>query len=250
MHTPEHFIWRRKALYRCRQIRVWTSHSREQRPDCGKSFLEENALAVSDQAARLSEIQDAAFSAGSEHPRDFTQSRVVVGQVSETECRCHQIEVSIGKWQPKRVGFDPLWGPQRRASSLLRRLRRCALQHGMRKIRTENLRSSGASAPPQSESHVSGAATKIQHASIGTLQNGIELARGAPPPQPVNVERKNVIQQVVARRNRGEHLADGRRRRLAIACTCGSRAYDSLIHFLSHMTVASGAPGALAQPPI
>src|ERR1700693_2686425 len=86
MHTPEHFIWRRKALHRCRQIRVWTSYSREQRPDCGKYFLEINAVAVSDQAARLSEIQDAAFSAGSEHPRNFAQSRVVVGQVSKTKC--------------------------------------------------------------------------------------------------------------------------------------------------------------------
>src|SRR6266849_2569045 len=107
MHATEHFIRRRKALHRCRQIRVWTSHSRKERSDCGKNFLEVNAVAVSDQAARLSEIEDAAFSAGSEHPRNFTQSRVVIGQVSKTECRCHQIEVSIGKRQPKSVGFDP-----------------------------------------------------------------------------------------------------------------------------------------------
>src|SRR5205807_3911021 len=134
-----------------------------------------DAVAVPDQAVRLSEIQDAAFSAGSEHSRNFTQSRVIVGQVSKTECRCDQIEVSIRKRQPKRVGFDPLWGPQRRAASLLSRLRRGTLQHGMRKIGTQNPRSSRASAPAYSESHVAGAATKIQHASAGTLQNGIEL---------------------------------------------------------------------------
>src|ERR1700674_2139053 len=86
MHTPEHFIRRRKALYRCRQICVWTSHSREQRPDCGKNFLKIDTITVPDQAARLSEVENAALSAGSEHPRNFTQSRVVVGQVSKTKC--------------------------------------------------------------------------------------------------------------------------------------------------------------------
>src|ERR1700716_3523675 len=101
----------------------------------------------------------------------------------------------------------------------------------MREIRTQNRRSSGASAPTQSESHVSGAAAKIQHASIGTPQNGIELARGAPPPQPVNVERENVIQQVVARRDRRKHFPDGLRRRLAISRTGGSGAHDSLVYF-------------------
>ena len=85
--------------------------------------------------------------------------------------------------------------------------------------------------------------------ALGTLQNGIELARSAPPPQPVNVERKHVIQQIVARRNRGEHLADGLRRRLAVARTGGSRAYDPLIYLLIHMMVAGGEPGVPARPP-
>src|SRR4029077_10618061 len=113
------------------------------------------------------------------------------GQVSKAKCRCHQIETSVRERQPKRVCFDPLWGPQRRVASLHCR----ALQHGMRKIRAHNRRNSGASAgasaPSESESHVSGAATEIEHASIRTPQNCIELTRSAPPPQPVNVERKH-----------------------------------------------------------
>src|SRR5208282_1900776 len=84
-HAPEHFIRRRKALDRRGQIGVRASHSRNHRPDCGKNFLEVDAIALSDQAARLSEIEDAAFSAGTEHPRNFTQPRVVVGQVSKAE---------------------------------------------------------------------------------------------------------------------------------------------------------------------
>src|ERR1019366_9588152 len=153
-----------KVLNRRWQIRIRTSHSRNHCPDRWKNFLEVDTVAASDQAARLPEIQDATFSAWTEHPRNFAQSRVVVGQVSKTECRCHKIEMSVGKRQAKCVRFDPV---QRRASSL----QRCALQHGVRKIRTQNLRSSRTGAPAQSESHVAGAAAKIQHASIGTLQN-------------------------------------------------------------------------------
>jgi hypothetical protein len=88
-------------------------------------------------------------------------------------------------------------------------LRRRALQHGVRKIRAENLGRLRAAAAAQRERHVSGAATKIKHASFGTPQNGIEGPRRAPPPQAVNVERENMIQQIVARRNRSEHLPDG-----------------------------------------
>src|SRR3979411_3353290 len=113
----------------------------------------------------------------------------------------------------------------------------------MREIRTQNRRSSGASAPTQSASHVSGAAAKIQHASIGTPQNGIELARGAPPPQPVNVERENVIQQVVARRDRRKHFPDGLRRRLAISRTGGGGASDPPVFFLFLFLLLGGGGG-------
>src|SRR5208282_2929652 len=109
----------------------------------GKNFLEVDTVALAEQAARLSEIENAAFSAGGEDSRNFTQARVVVGQVSKSEGRCHQIEMAIGKRQPEGVRFDPR---KCRATSLLR-LRRCALQHGVGKIRSQNLRSSRARAP-------------------------------------------------------------------------------------------------------
>ncbi len=155
----------------------------------------------------------------------------------------------IGKRQPQRVRFDPLQGPLRRPSSLLRRLLCRALQHGVRKIGAKYLRRSRARAPAQRESHVSRTATKIQHACLGTLQNGLELPCRAPPPQAVNVERKNMIQQVVARRNRGEHFSDSTRGRLAVLGTSGSRTHNPRICFLIHRMDADGEPGVLARPP-
>jgi hypothetical protein len=38
-----------------------------------------------------------------------------------------------------------------------------------------------------------------------------ESAGGTTPPQTINVEGKNVIQQVISRRNGGKHLAHGLR---------------------------------------
>jgi hypothetical protein len=98
----------------------------------------------------------------------------------------------------------------------------------VRKIRAENLRRCGARSAAQGERHVSGAAAKIEHASVGTLQNGVEFTRRAPPPQPIDVERENVIEQVVTRRNRSKHFPDGARGRFAVLGACGSGAYNSL----------------------
>ncbi len=51
-----------------------------------------------------------------------------------------------------------------------------------------------------------------------------------------------MIQQIVARRNRGEHLPDCLGRRLAVPGTCGSCSYDPLICLFIHLTVAVGRP--------
>src|SRR5271169_2848911 len=110
MHAAEHFIGRRKALDRRGQIRIRAAHSRNYCADRGKNFLEVDAVALSDEAAWFSEIENAAFSAGSEHPRNFAQSSIVIGQIAEPECGCHQIEITIGKRQLKRICPDPLWG--------------------------------------------------------------------------------------------------------------------------------------------
>src|SRR6202453_3685315 len=78
MHAAQHFIGRRKAFNGRRQISIRAAHSRKQRADRGQDFLEIDAIPVPKQAARFSEIEDPAFSTGSEYTRDLPQSGVVI----------------------------------------------------------------------------------------------------------------------------------------------------------------------------
>src|ERR1700686_5221072 len=105
----------------------------------------------------------------------------------------------------------------------------------MGKIRSQNLRRCRTRSSAQSERHIASAAAKIKHASRGTFENCIKLAGSAPPPQTVDVTRENVIQKIVARRNRSEHLADSLRRRLAVLGTGGRCPNPSLLHFWIHI---------------
>jgi hypothetical protein len=64
---------------------------------------------------------------------------------------------------------------------------------------------------PQGERHISGAAAEIENASVRPSQCCREDPRGATPPNAVHIERKNVVQKIVARSDRGEHLANSSR---------------------------------------
>ena len=68
--------------------------------------------------------------------RDLAQARVVVGKITKTEGRRHQIKVRARKWKVEGIGLNPAWSPTIRCCRLGGR----ALQHGVRKIRTEYLR--------------------------------------------------------------------------------------------------------------
>ena len=63
--------------------------------------------------------------------------------------------------------------------------------------------------PIQRERHVTGAATKIESGRIWTLKDVGESARRTVPPPTVDVERQDVIEKVVTRRNGGKHLSHG-----------------------------------------
>ena len=80
----------------------------------------------------------------------------------------------------------------------------------------------------QSEGHVAGAAAEIESAGAGALQDVAESAGGAAPPQAVNVEREQVVEQVVAGRDGGEHVAHGGGGLLAVLRAFGGGADDRL----------------------
>lgn len=70
-------------------------------------------------------------------------------------------------------------------------------------------RSPGAS--KKSEGHVAGPAAEVEDGGIGTREDMGETACGAPPPESVDVEGKDVIEEIVARRDRAEHVAHSKR---------------------------------------
>jgi hypothetical protein len=88
----------------------------------------------------------------------------------------------------------------------------------MGKIGSGNLWRGSSRLPNQREGHISGPAAEIKNASGGPGKDMAECTRGTTPPQTVHVQRQHMIQQVVARRDGGEHFAHGPRRSLRVAC--------------------------------
>jgi hypothetical protein len=74
----------------------------------------------------------------------------------------------------------------------------------MRKISADNLRWA---APRQRKGEVAGAAAKIEHASIAPLQDWPETPRCTSAPHAILLQRQQMIQEVVARRDFRKHFA-------------------------------------------
>src|SRR5271154_6183854 len=88
-------------------------------------------------------------------------------------------------------------------------LRCAAHQHLMRKIGGDDRSRVIWAVVVQRQRHVSGAAAEVENHSVGAREDFAKTTRGAPPPPAVDVQRKDVIEQVVTRRNAVEHFADG-----------------------------------------
>jgi hypothetical protein len=73
----------------------------------------------------------------------------------------------------------------------------------------------------QGESHVAGAAAKIENPHIGTRDDVAEDTSGTTPPEAVHVTGEHVVQKIVARCDGSEHVAHGPCCGLSIAGPCG-----------------------------
>jgi hypothetical protein len=58
----------------------------------------------------------------------------------------------------------------------------------------------------QSEGHVAGATAKVENARVWLLQDCRKTASRPTPPPTVYVERENMIEQIVPRRDGSEHF--------------------------------------------
>ena len=70
-------------------------------------MLEINPIKWSESAPRFPEIENAAFASWAKHAKDFSQARIVVGEIAETESRRDQIKLIGGKRKIESIGFDP-----------------------------------------------------------------------------------------------------------------------------------------------
>jgi len=86
----------------------------------------------------------------------------------------------------------------------------------MGKIGANNLRTVVPCLLAQGESHIPRTAAQIQDSGVGLGKDLGEGARRAAPPQAIDIKRQHVIEQVIARSDRGKHLADRTRRRTSV----------------------------------
>src|ERR1022692_3705991 len=81
----------------------------------------------------------------------------------------------------------------------------------------------------QRKGHVAGPAAQVEHLRVRALQHLVEEAGSAVPPYPVDVHREHVVQQVIARRDRREHIAHRCGGRCFVSRSGRSGAHDALI---------------------
>src|SRR3954451_17121261 len=168
MHAIEHFLRCGESLHRCGKISVWAFYSGNQGSNCGQHPFEIEAIALTDQSLRFSEIEDSTLTSIGKHAKDFTQASIVIGQVAEAKRGCNQVKLSTAK---RKIEGVCLYPSQRGILKFFCR----TLQHGMGKIGTRNP-GGFAGLPLQRGGHISGATTKIQYTNIRAPQEIRERA--------------------------------------------------------------------------
>jgi hypothetical protein len=128
----------------------------------------------------------------------------------------------------QRISLQPT---QRLAFALCCR----TLQHCVRKICADNRSTIVAKVLVQSECHIAGSATEIQHSSIFPLQDVPEPPCRPPPPQAVYIHRQHMIQHVVSRCYRREHLAYSIRSSVLIVDALRPCSYRIRLRFNHHL---------------
>src|ERR1019366_1634197 len=82
-----------------------------------------------------------------------------------------------------------------------------ANEHGVCVITANHF---GAPAARQRDGQIACAAAEIEDARFGALKNILKTRDDAAAPNPIHVTGKEMVQEIVARRNTAEHFADAR----------------------------------------
>ncbi len=217
-HASDQFRRRRKTPHRCRQVCIRTLIAGDKLPNPWQDRFEIHAVECADHPPGLVEVQNSTLAAGPQHAENLSQARIVIRKVTEAESRCNQIKTPVSKWQAQRIALDPCEVVIRGGFGIRTK------QHGMGKISAGDPRKPCLFA--ESESHVSRTAAKIEGGRPGPAKNRTKCAGGSAPPEFIDIRRQEVIQQVIPRRDRCKHLADGARCRFRIGRSLGRGASD------------------------
>jgi len=145
----------------------------------------------------MREFENGQHASRLEHAVKFAKSSAVIRQIAKTERNGNGIERIIRKRQFQRVGFYEL-----RRTAACGGLFVCRNQHGMAKICAYDLR---CAAVRQVKQHVSGSTAEIEYAGVLAFEHCPQAIPQRLAPAAVNVKRQQMVQQVVTRRNLGEH---------------------------------------------
>ena len=139
---------------------------------------------------------------GAQHAMELAQSGFVIGEIAEAEGGGDEVEAAVRQRKMEGVGFDD-------GGIVVAKLFRGAREHGVGKIGGEDgLRVLRAMAQ-QGQGHVSRAAANVEDGGLGLREDCAKAARGATPPEAVDVAGEDVVQQVVARGDAVEHFPHG-----------------------------------------
>ena len=191
------------------QIGIGGSIARNKPANSRQDFTKIPTIEIAQQAVwRLGEFKDGDGAAGLEDSLNFPQAGFVVGEVAKAEGAGHQVERSAGERKPESIGFEKRhW----RCSTLVRRWRQgraflfCADEHGMGEIRADD---AGLSGSRESESEIAGSAAEIEDERIGPVENGLQTPGGAGTPEAIELQRQEMVEQIVARGDLRKHFAD------------------------------------------
>src|SRR3569833_1968568 len=161
----------------------------------------------SNETAGLAELENAQAACRLEHAMKLTQSGLVIGEIAKAKGSDQQVKRLRAKRQAKSVCFkgDSTQSVPLTAAKLLQ----STAQHAMREIYREYRPRYCHAVSQKRQRKISRAAADVEDCSVGIGEGRAEHKCNATPPHAIDVRREHVIEKVVARRYRVEHLLYG-----------------------------------------
>src|SRR5213592_2809768 len=198
-----HHALRQRLGFRKREHRLWqvgigVSMFRHEPADGGENpaKIEEIDRAQRRESGR-GKFKDHEARSRLQHACRFAQSPVEVGNVAYAESHQGAVEPRRGKRQRQHVGGDGN-GP--------RRLILTALEHRDHEVRADHTAAKPVAAR-QLGGEIECARAEVEIGAVG-FRFPAESRDGGAAPGPIHVEAEQVVQEVVARCDRGEHVTD------------------------------------------